>query len=248
MPTIERKPLPPPNSTATTITEADRADIVARANEVIDHYLNGPGSYWESGPRKPLHESVNDLEDFKNRIIASKQFADDPHSIMDSVIDLVDRTMQQVGQAARNNEGSDSITLPPPDTDDPIDAPRAISPRLFGNAALPVSLPLEGEQSVPSPQTGGMLGASSDKPVRYLGRRIAGQSQTSTFDTGTPASPFVPSQNQNSPMGLPGLIAAALARSDPPELNQLVPSPPYDAPHGFTNNDPAQPWFFQGWR
>jgi hypothetical protein len=109
-------------------------------------------------------------------------------------------------------------------------------------------LPLEDEQSVPPPQTGGTLGVSIGKPVRYLGRRIGGQSQTSPFDTGSPASPFVPSQNQNSPMGLPGLIAATLARSDPPEPNQLVPSPPYDAPRGFTNNDPEQPWFFQGWR
>src|SRR5260370_24391026 len=104
MPTIERKPLPPPNSTVATITEADRAEIVAQANDVIDDYLNGPGSYWESGTRKPLYETVNDLNDFKSRIVASKQFADDPNSIMGSIADLVDRTMKQVEQATRNNE------------------------------------------------------------------------------------------------------------------------------------------------
>ena len=49
MATIERKPLPPPNSTAITITETDRADMMARANAVIDHYLNGPGSYGTLG-------------------------------------------------------------------------------------------------------------------------------------------------------------------------------------------------------
>jgi len=65
MATIERKPLPPPNSTATRITEADRAEIIARANDVIDHYLNGPGSYWDAGPRRPLQETVNDLKNFK---------------------------------------------------------------------------------------------------------------------------------------------------------------------------------------
>lgn len=54
MATIERKPLPPFNTTATKITEADRAKIVARANDVIDYYLNGPGSYFDAGPRKPL--------------------------------------------------------------------------------------------------------------------------------------------------------------------------------------------------
>ena len=49
MPTIERKPLPPLNSKITAITEADRAEIIARASDVIDHYLNGPGSYFDLG-------------------------------------------------------------------------------------------------------------------------------------------------------------------------------------------------------
>ena len=88
MATIERKPLPPPNSRATTITEAERGEIVARANDVIDYYLNGPGSYFDSGTRKPLvgergHNTVADLKNFQNSVIAAKQFADDPSSIMD---------------------------------------------------------------------------------------------------------------------------------------------------------------------
>jgi hypothetical protein len=53
MATIERKPLPPLDSTATKITEADRAEIIARANDVIDHYLNGPGSYFDEGTWTP---------------------------------------------------------------------------------------------------------------------------------------------------------------------------------------------------
>jgi hypothetical protein len=72
---IERKPLPPPNSTAVTITEADRADMTARANAVIDYYLNGPGSYWDAGTRKPLvsenergESTLNDLEKCKDNI------------------------------------------------------------------------------------------------------------------------------------------------------------------------------------
>jgi hypothetical protein len=151
MATIERKPLPPPNSTATPITEADRAEIMARANEVIDHYLNGPGSYFDSGTRKPLageleDNRVADLKNFKDNVIASMQFADDPNSIMRSVIELIDRTIEQVEEAARNNEGRDSISLSPPKTNDPIDDPRVISPRALGNAALPISLPADGRQ------------------------------------------------------------------------------------------------------
>ena len=96
MATIERKPLPPPNSTATRITEADRAEIIARANDVIDHYLNGPGSYFDSGTRKPLagefgDSTAADLKNFRNSVIASMQFADDPNSIMRSVIELINQ-------------------------------------------------------------------------------------------------------------------------------------------------------------
>jgi len=93
MATIETKPLPPPNSSATTIAEADRAEMMAHANAVIDYYLNGPGSYWDAGTRKPLASddefrdadtTVNDLRKFRDRVIAAKQFADDPSLIMAS--------------------------------------------------------------------------------------------------------------------------------------------------------------------
>lgn len=107
---IERKPLPPPNFKATTITEADRAEIIAHANAAIDYYLNGPGSYWDAGPRKPLvgelgDSTVNDLNTFKDRVIVSKQFADDPSLIMDSIIDLIDQATRQIEEAARYSEG-----------------------------------------------------------------------------------------------------------------------------------------------
>ncbi|MCC8943743.1 hypothetical protein H8A97_01150 [Bradyrhizobium sp. Arg62] len=54
MATIERKPLPPPDSKPVRITEADRAEIMAQADDVISYYVNGPGSYFESGTQKPL--------------------------------------------------------------------------------------------------------------------------------------------------------------------------------------------------
>ena len=96
MPTIERKPLPPPNSRVATIAEADRAEIIAHANDVIDYYLNGRGSYFDGGTQKPLvsefgESAIDDLKNFRANIIASKQFADDPNSIMDSIIDFMTR-------------------------------------------------------------------------------------------------------------------------------------------------------------
>jgi hypothetical protein len=132
MATIERKPLPPPNSSATSITEADRAEMMAQANAVIDYYLNGPGSYLDAGPRKPLvgderdDSTVNDLKKFKERVIASKQYADDPNSIMDSVIDVIDRAMMQVKKVAQSRFGGDDIQRAPPSTNDRIEYPKQL--------------------------------------------------------------------------------------------------------------------------
>jgi hypothetical protein len=65
---IERKPLPPPNSRVTTIREADRAEIIAHANDVIDFYLNGAGSYFEGGTQKPIVSEFGNgtVDDRKN--------------------------------------------------------------------------------------------------------------------------------------------------------------------------------------
>jgi hypothetical protein len=52
--------------------------MLVRANGVIDHYLNGPGSYWDAGTRKPLQKTIRDLKDFKNRVIASKPMSFHP--------------------------------------------------------------------------------------------------------------------------------------------------------------------------
>ena len=147
MPTIERKPLPPPNSTATAITEADRAEIIARANDVIDYYLNGPGSYWQAGPRKSLLNepgvsTVTDLKRYRDGVIASQQFADDPNSILDSVIELINQAIYQVKTAAQDSEGRDDIWRGPPRTDDPIDDPRVTSPRELSNKLSAISSPI----------------------------------------------------------------------------------------------------------
>ena len=156
MATIERKPLPPPGVNATTLTEADRSEFFARANEVIDHYLNGPGSYWDEGPRKSLDETLSDLRVFKSHVAASKQLADDPHGILDSVADLVERTMEGVKRAIKDQNGEDCIESPLPETNDRIiRVPRNYSegisyrgyaPREFrtGRDSVPQGMPLLG--------------------------------------------------------------------------------------------------------
>jgi hypothetical protein len=88
----------------------------------MDYYLNGAGSYFDGGTQKPLvsefgNGTVDDLKNFMGSIIASKQFADDPNSIMDSIVELIETTINQIEQAARNNEGWDSISRRPPDTE-----------------------------------------------------------------------------------------------------------------------------------
>lgn len=108
-----------------------------RSSKCGHHYLNGAGSYWDAGPRKPLvtenrssESTVGDLKRFKDSVIAAKQFSDDPHSVLDAVIDLIDRTTSQVEKAAEDSEIDDKkLVLNPPVIDDPIDDPRVVSPR-----------------------------------------------------------------------------------------------------------------------
>ena len=217
MATIEKKPLPPLNSKVTKITEADRAEINARANDVIDHYLNGPGSYFDSGTRKLLtgepggESTVEDLNSFKRSVIASMQFADDPNSIMASVIDLIDHAKGQVEKAAQNNEGRDSIVLPHPEIADPIDDPRVTSPRALNNSALPIS------QSSADAIAGGAHNATRDPSLSHDQK-----SQSPMFGPGVPTAPFATSYNPNRMAGLVGRIAALAAGvSENPE--QPVP-------------------------
>jgi hypothetical protein len=159
---------------------------MARANAVIDYYLNGPGSYWDAGPRKPLvsgdegvDSTAQDLKKFKDGVISSKQFADDPYSIMDSIIDLIDRTTAQVTQTAQDNEVKDKILRSPPHTVDPIYDPRVISPRLLDDAAESISL--EGDQPVLQPRSGGMSGNADSEPTRFLSRKIVSRPSPTVF-------------------------------------------------------------------
>ena len=179
---IERKPLPPPGSSVTTITEADRAEMIAHANAVIDYYVNGPGSYWDAGTQKPLvsddqladpDTTVNDLKKFKARIVAAKQFADDPSLIMDSVIGLIDQAMQEIEEAARYNEGRDNIWRLPPDTADPI-----VRPKTLNNAARPIVFE-EGRRAAP-PQAAESTEVSNASPVRILSRKTVSHSPPHT--------------------------------------------------------------------
>lgn len=137
---------------------------MARANEVIDHYLNGPGSYFNSGTRKPLAgdlgpNTIGDLSTFRDRVIASKQFADDPNSILDSVVDLVDRTIKNVKDVVENNQIKDENIqrFPQEDTFDSIQTPK--SPldiqKDSTKSAFPISRPEAPPlQSGLTPQTG----------------------------------------------------------------------------------------------
>ena len=255
MATIERKPLPPPNSKAMTITEADGAEMVGHANAVIDYYLNGPGSYWAAGPRKPLvsgdergDSTFRDLKRFKDNLIASKQFAEDPNSIIGSIIGLIDHATDQVEQAARNNEGKDDISRPPPDTNDPINDPRVISPRFLNNAALPIGLKVE----LPAPQVGGTHGIPNREPIRFLSRRTVNQSLPPAFAPSVVAEPD-PGEMATGPADaqrIRVLSRRVVPRNDavngnfsPPGIsNRVVPSSQPARPLGLFTGEPMPQW------
>src|SRR5947208_1491461 len=89
--------------------------------------------------------------------------------------------MRQIDEAARYSEGKTSIVHPPPDTNDPIDDPRVISPRALNNAALPIMF----EEGRSSPLHAGETSeVSTGSPVRILSRRTP-----STSDLGGVMAP-----------------------------------------------------------
>jgi hypothetical protein len=57
------------------------------------------------------------------------------------------------------------------------------------------------DQFAQQPETADASGGAGSKPVRYLSRRIAGQPDGSVFDTGAPAVPFVPPDQNLVPAG-----------------------------------------------
>ena len=168
MATIEEHPLPPPNFAPRTITEADREQIISNAKDVIHHYLSGPGSYWDAGTQKPLQNRLEDLDDFKSAVAATKQFVDDPGKILDSVVELIKSSAEQAKRAVESNQRGDNIQLSPPDTNDQIfldpkvtDEPNAMLKR------SPGSLPIKSDGRVAPPAV--------DENARYLRRRLASQ-------------------------------------------------------------------------
>jgi hypothetical protein len=247
MATIERRALPPPNSTATTITEADRAELIARANDVIDYYLNGPGSYFDAGTRKPLanefgNDTVTDLKNFRANVVASTQFADDPHSIMQSVLKLVDDAIYQVNTAAQNKEGRDDILHPLPDTNDQISRPQ-----IAGAATRPISSvgpadPIYGGPRADADES------SPQPPIRRLVGQIVDDPRTSAFDAGAPAAPsasngFLFPDHADSFGDRLGNWTSSAAGISPDNMNQSLP--PRQTGDGgilkYYSNSPAQP-------
>jgi len=116
---------------------------------------------------------VTDLQKFRDRVVASQQFADDPGMIMQSVIDLIKQTIDQVRKAAQDNEASDRIRRELPETNDRIDLPRQKGdpiPDFFPSERQFVR-PITERRSEPNLATG----------VRTLARKSASGASTSPF-------------------------------------------------------------------
>jgi hypothetical protein len=76
----------------------------------------------------------------------------------------------------------------------------------------------------------GARGVISAKPERYLARRATGQSEVSAFDTGVPAVPFIPSDDNSS---------SAHSTAFPDRFGNWTSSPPVSAPRATYSLAPA---------
>jgi len=92
------------------------------------------------------------------------------------------------------------------------------------------------------PNFEGSMGDLIMNRIRSLREQAGSNPQASASDTGAPAAPLVPPDNQNFSGGLPGRIAA-LAGIDPMNPTQFAPPPLDDQLRAFYRDDPA--WFLQ---
>ena len=138
---------------------------------------------------KPLEETLRDLSTFHSQVTASKQFADDPDLILDSVTGLVDGAIDRVKRAIGDRDDSrDKIWAPLPETNDriirapppnaptgkarpdlPTDRPKIATRFLSGRTmeAMPTTA-LEGRTEFQSKMQGAPLpGLVSGKPMSF---------------------------------------------------------------------------------
>lgn len=204
---IESHPLPPPGHPATTITEADRAEIISQANDVIDYYLNGPGSFAVEGVRKPPSDepgydsTVQDLTKFKSSIVNARQFVDDQSGILNSVVELIERTIKQVQRAADAGKFGfrDNITVPAPATPDSINSARVPLPPGSTDPFAPKD-PLSSSPGGDLQQIGiqslfGAQGGTSDNSMALGGQLPPARSRPQA-----PARPAPPADPSLSPL------------------------------------------------
>lgn len=204
---IESHPLPPPGHPATTITEADRAEIISQANDVIDYYLNGLGFFAVEGVRKPPSDepgydsTVQDLTKFKSSIVNARQFVDDQSGILNSVVELIERTIKQVQHAADAGKFGfrDNITVPAPATPDSINSARVPLPPGSTDPFAPKD-PLSSSPGGDLQQIGrqslfGAQGGTSDNSMALGGQLPPARSRPQA-----PARPAPPADPSLSPL------------------------------------------------
>ncbi len=165
MPTIEKKPLPPIGSGFVTIHPSDKEDITSRARDVIEHYMSGKGSWWDEGPRKSAQETIDDLKRFKDSVLTSEQYIDDPGSVLTSVKEMIDGAIEQTGQAIPNLENNGPGEIRPSDPRDSIN--RAIPPIL--------APPTNGRTRIlAAPTVSPEIPAAPSPDIRILRRIVSG--------------------------------------------------------------------------
>jgi hypothetical protein len=124
-------------------------------------------------------------------VIASKQFANDPNSILDSVVDLVDRTIKKVKDAAEDNQIKDDNIqrFPQNDTFDSIQTPK--NPIDVQKESVKSAFPISWQQAPPM-QPAQAPESNDNGPARFLVGRTYDPSQGSAFQAQPALAPGLP--------------------------------------------------------
>ncbi|MEK9285583.1 hypothetical protein MTR72_39320 [Bradyrhizobium sp. ISRA442] len=82
--------------------------------------MSGKGSWWDEGPRKSAQQTIDDLKRFKDSVVASEQYIDDPGSVLGSVEEMIDAAIKQAGNVIPSLENDGRGEIRPRDPNDSI--------------------------------------------------------------------------------------------------------------------------------
>jgi hypothetical protein len=213
-----------------------------------------------AGIEKAANRTVEELELFRNHIIALEQYVDDPDLILGSVKEMINKAINQIPGAALGEDArgritqpwdpNDQINIAPPDptkkdTSPPRKVPIAAGAPVGRGTDLLTATTSRNPYQPSAPQNETPEAADA-RSIRYLSRRSTGSSVDHVPEPGTPVVPL-PSSNTMAAERRGSFDDRTGNRISSPQVNSTIgpwqPAPASASPVGALRgpNQPGPP-------